>query len=72
MACFGLIRLTLGALGGGPGGVQPAHQSIAPGFQRPAVLGASGVHLRSSDVEVIVDVAADATSTTRVREGTRV
>ena len=56
MAGFGLIRLPLGALGGSPAGDEPAHQPVASGFQRPAVLGANGVHVRSEDVEVIVGV----------------
>jgi len=56
MAGFGLIRLPPGALGRGPAGVQLAHQPVASEFQRPAVLGAGGVQLRSADVEVIVGV----------------
>jgi len=51
VAGVGLISLPLGAIGGGPGGIQLAHQPFAFGFQILAVLGAIGVQLRSADVE---------------------
>src|SRR5580700_7385796 len=46
--------MPLGPIGGGPGGVQLAHQPVAFGLQRPAVFRASGIQLRSKDVEVTV------------------
>ena len=54
LAGGGLISLPLGALGGGPGGVQLAYQPVAFGFQGSAVLGPIGVQLRSADVEAII------------------
>src|SRR5437667_2370059 len=51
MAGFGLVRLPLGSLRGGSGGVQLAHQPVTFGFQTRAVLGSSAVQLRSADVE---------------------
>ena len=51
VAVVGLISLPLGALGGGPGGVQLAHQPFAFGFQILTVLGAVGVQLRPAELK---------------------